>query len=59
MSEISFVIDLMQQIAWATQPEGYHDFYNQRWYEFTGLCFEGSKDKGCSLVLHPGDYECA
>ncbi|WP_081209327.1 sensor histidine kinase [Salegentibacter sediminis] len=57
--EFKFVIDLMPQMVWATQPDGYHDFYNQRWYEFTGLSFEETKDKGWSLVLHPDDYERA
>ena len=51
------MIDLMPQMVWATQSDGYHDFYNQRWYEFTGLSYEDSKDKGWSLVLHPDDYE--
>lgn len=57
--EFRFVIDLMPQMVWATQPDGFHDFYNQRWYEFTGLSFEETKDKGWSLVLHPDDYERA
>ena len=57
--EFKFVIDLMPQMVWATQPDGYHDFYNQRWYEFTGLSYEDSKNKGWSLVLHPEDYERA
>lgn len=55
--EFKFVIDLMPQMVWATQPDGYHDFYNQRWYDFTGLSYEETKDKGWSLVLHPDDYE--
>jgi len=25
--EFKFVIDLMPQIVWATQPDGYHDFF--------------------------------
>jgi len=54
--EFKFVIDLMPQMVWATQPEGYHDFFNQRWYEYTGLSYEDTKDKGWSLVLHPADY---
>lgn len=57
--ESRFVIDLMPQMVWATKAEGYHDFYNQRWYEFTGLSYETTKDKGWSLVLHPDDYERA
>lgn len=57
--EFRFVIDLMPQMVWATQAEGYHDFYNQRWFDFTGLSYEETKDKGWSLVLHPDDYERA
>lgn len=55
--EFKFVIDLMPQMVWTTQPDGYHDFFNQRWYDFTGLSYEVTKDKGWSLVLHPDDYE--
>lgn len=55
--EFKFFIDLMPQMVWATQPDGYHDFYNQRWFEFTGLSYEQTKDKGWSIVLHPNDYE--
>lgn len=57
--EFKFVIDLMPQMVWATKPDGYHDFFNQRWYEFTGLTYEETKDKGWSLVLHPDDLEKA
>ncbi len=55
--EFKFVIDLMPQMVWATNPDGYHDFFNQRWYEFTGLSYKDTKDKGWSLVLHPDDFD--
>ncbi|MGI0105885.1 sensor histidine kinase [Salinimicrobium sp. WS361] len=55
--EFQFVINLMPQMVWATQADGYHDFFNERWYEFTGLSFEETKNKGWSLVLHPDDYD--
>lgn len=55
--EIKFVIDFMPQMVWTIQPDGYHDFFNLRWYDFTGLTYEDTKDKGWSLVLHPDDYE--
>ena len=29
--------DAMPQMVWSTRPDGYHDFYNARWYEFTGV----------------------
>ncbi|MPR35023.1 PAS domain-containing sensor histidine kinase [Salmonirosea aquatica] len=49
--------DFMPQIVWTTDDKGYHDFFNQRWYEFTGLSFEETKDTGWALVLHPDDFE--
>ena len=55
--EFKFVTDFMPQMVWATQPDGYHDFYNKRWYDYTGLTFEQTKDKGWSLVLHPDDFD--
>jgi two-component system CheB/CheR fusion protein len=57
IQEFSFVTDFMPQMVWATQPDGYHDFYNKVWYDYTGLSYEQTKDKGWSLVLHPDDYE--
>lgn len=57
IQEFKFVTDFMPQMVWATQPDGYHDFYNKRWYDYTGLNYEQTKDKGWSLVLHPDDYE--
>ncbi|MBE7179504.1 MAG: PAS domain-containing sensor histidine kinase, partial [Mucilaginibacter polytrichastri] len=55
IKQFEFVTDVMPQIVWATNADGYHDFYNQRWYEFTGLTFEDTKDTGWSLLLHPDD----
>ena len=57
IEEFKFVTDFMPQMVWATQPDGYHDFYNKRWYDYTGLEFEQTRDKGWALVLHPEDYE--
>lgn len=57
IDEFQFVTDFMPQMVWATRPDGYHDFYNKQWYDYTGLNFEQTKDKGWSLVLHPDDYE--
>lgn len=29
--------DTMPQMVWSTLPDGYHDYYNARWYDFTGV----------------------
>jgi PAS domain S-box-containing protein len=30
------VVDNVPELAWTARPDGYIDFYNQRWYEYTG-----------------------
>lgn len=57
IQEFRFVTDFIPQMVWATQPDGYHDFYNKGWYDFTGLNYEQTKNEGWSLVLHPDDYK--
>lgn len=47
--------DTMPQMVWSTLPDGYHDYYNQRWYEFTGVP-EGSTDgEAWNGMFHPDD----
>jgi len=56
-NEFKFVTDFMPQMVWSTRPDGYHDFYNKGWYDYTGLSYEETKNTGWSLVLHPDDYD--
>lgn len=47
--------DTMPQMVWSTLPDGFHDYYNARWYEFTGVP-EGSTDgEGWNTIFHPED----
>lgn len=41
-SEHSFrtFIDNLPTLAWTAQSDGYIDFYNRSWYEYTGTTFE-------------------
>ncbi|WP_260600414.1 sensor histidine kinase [Sphingomonas endolithica] len=51
--------DSMPQMVWSTLPDGYHDYYNARWYEFTGMA-EGSTDGiEWNGMFHPDDQERA
>jgi len=51
--------DTMPQMVWSTLPDGYHDYYNARWYEFTGVP-EGSTDgEGWNGMFHPEDQDRA
>jgi len=49
------IADSMPQMVWSTLPDGFHDYYNARWYEFTGVA-EGSTDgEGWNAIFHPED----
>lgn len=49
--------DAMPQLVWETDGEGNHLYYNQQWYDFTGLSVEESMGFGFALALHPDDKE--
>jgi len=53
------IANSIDQMIWATQPDGFHDYYNQRWYEYTGVP-EGSTDGAAwNDMFHPDDQERA
>ena len=47
--------DAMPQIVWVTRPDGYHEYYNQKWYEYVGLDYERTKGHHWADPLHPED----
>ncbi len=58
-SEISFrtLADTMPQMVWATRPDGFHDYYNARWYEFTGMPPGSTDGEGWNDMFHPEDRD--
>ena len=50
-----FLADTMPQIVWTARPDGRVDYFNQPWYDYTGMTFEQTKDWGFISVLHPDD----
>ncbi|KAI6783107.1 Two-component system protein A-like protein [Emericellopsis cladophorae] len=49
------ICDTMPQLVWTARPDGYHDFFNTRWYTYTGLTPEVCLGKGWQLPFHPDD----
>ena len=47
--------DAIPHIAWTTDAAGAIDYYNQRWYDYSGLDFEQTREWGWQDVLHPDD----
>nr|WP_314261236.1 PAS domain-containing protein [uncultured Devosia sp.] len=60
-SELRFrtLADTMPQMVWSTLPDGYHDYYNARWYEFTGVPQGTTDGEGWNDMFHPEDQERA
>ena len=47
--------DTMPQMVWSTLPDGFHDYYNARWYEFTGVPAGSTDGEGWNDMFHPED----
>jgi PAS domain S-box-containing protein len=50
-----FLADAMPQMVWTAKPDGNLDYYNQRWFDYTGSTFEQMKDQGWKPTMHPDD----
>lgn len=49
--------DAMPQIVWTARPDGFLDYYNERWYELTGFPRGGGGDESWKPILHPDDRQ--
>ncbi|MBC8051593.1 MAG: PAS domain S-box protein [Sphingobacteriaceae bacterium] len=49
--------DNISQMTWTSLPNGEVNFYNKRWYDYTGLNFQQTKDWGWEAVVHPDDLQ--
>jgi len=52
--------DAMPQIVWTAGPDGYLDYFNERWYEYTGMPRQAGIDRSRKPICHPDDVKkCA
>src|SRR6202171_6601715 len=42
-------------LAWCTRPDGWNEFLNQRWLDYTGLTIEEARGWGWKVAIHPDD----
>lgn len=47
--------DAMPQIVWTSLPDGFRDYFNQRWHEHTALSLAQSEGSGWLQALHAED----
>ena len=52
-----YLADSMPEIVFTARPDGYLDYYNERWFEYTGLTLAQTAGWGWQPVLHPDDVE--
>jgi PAS domain S-box-containing protein len=51
--------DSMAHMIWVTRPDGFHEWYNRRWYEFTGVPDRTTDGAAWNGMFHPDDQERA
>jgi PAS domain S-box-containing protein len=56
---LRFMADSMPQLVWITRPDGYHEYYNQRWYDYTGTKPGSTDGEGWNGLFHPADQKRA
>ena len=49
--------EVLPQIVWTARPDGEIDFYNGRWYAYTGMTIEQTRGWGWRPVLHADDLQ--
>jgi len=51
--------DSIDQMIWSTRPDGFHDYYNRRWYEYTGVPDGSTDGEAWNGMFHPDDQQRA
>ena len=58
-AKFSVLTDAMPQLVWSTRPDGFHDYYNAQWYEFTGAPSGSTDGEAWAGMFHEQDQERA
>ncbi|MBB5713149.1 hybrid sensor histidine kinase/response regulator [Sphingomonas xinjiangensis] len=53
------IANSIDQMIWSTKPDGYHDYFNQRWYDYTGVPQGSTDGEAWNGMFHPEDMERA
>lgn len=54
-SQLRLAIDTIPGLVWTALPDGYIDFLNQRWLDYTGLTLDQADGWGWEVAVHPAD----
>jgi two-component system CheB/CheR fusion protein len=56
---LQVITDVVPDLLWRTDSAGEADWYNQRWFAYTGHSEQESSGEGWLKALHPADREVA
>lgn len=51
------VMESMDQLSWTNDLAGAANFFNQRWYEYTGISKANKNESDWGKIVHPDDFE--
>ncbi len=51
------IVESLPQLVWTTLPDGRHDYFNQRWYDYTGTRPGETDGSAWAELLHPDDFK--
>ncbi|WP_448658945.1 PAS domain-containing protein [Sphingomonas sp. CJ99] len=56
-SEAKFraIANSIDPMVWSTRADGHHDYFNDRWYDFTGVPYGSTDGAGWADIFHPDD----
>jgi PAS domain S-box-containing protein len=54
-ARLQAIADSVDQMIWSTRADGFHDYYNRRWYEFTGVPQGSTDGEAWNGMFHPDD----
>ncbi|MFD1786027.1 PAS domain-containing protein [Sphingomonas floccifaciens] len=56
-SEAKFraIANSIDQMIWSTRADGFHDYFNERWYDFTGVPHGSTDGEGWAGIFHEED----
>jgi PAS domain S-box-containing protein len=55
-AEFRQIADSLPHLVWVTRPDGHHEWFNRRWYEYTGAMLEMSSGEQWVNFFHPDDH---
>jgi PAS domain S-box-containing protein len=58
-ANLRFMADTMPQLVWVARPDGYHEYYNAQWYQYTGTEVGSTDGEGWNNLFHPADQKKA